>query len=147
MSLLDTVMDTVTGKTSGTTTEANPLVGLLGNLFPQSGGLQGMMSKFSQAGLGNVFSSWVGTGQNQPIDPDQIQKVLGSDQVKALAAKFGIDPAQFTQLTAESLPKVVDKLTPQGKIDPNTNIQQALGSLLPSLLQSFGPKFAGLAQT
>lgn len=146
MSLLDTVMDTVTGKTSGTTTEANPLVGLLGNLFTQSGGLQGMMSKFSQAGLGNVFSSWVGTGQNQPIAPEQIQQVLGSDQVKALAAKLGIDPTQVSQLMAEQLPKVVDKLTPQGKIDPNANIQQALGGLLPSLLQTLGPKLAGLAQ-
>ena len=146
MSLLDTVMDTVTGKTSGSTTEANPLVGLLGNLFTQSGGLQGMMSKFSQAGLGNVFSSWVGTGQNQPIAPEQIQQVLGSDQVKALAAKLGIDPTQVSQLMAEQLPKVVDKLTPQGKIDPNANIQQALGGLLPSLLQTLGPKLAGLAQ-
>jgi uncharacterized protein YidB (DUF937 family) len=139
-------MDTVTGKTSGSTTEANPLVGLLGNLFTQSGGLQGMMSKFSQAGLGNVFSSWVGTGQNQPIAPEQIQQVLGSDQVKALAAKLGIDPTQVSQLMAEQLPKVVDKLTPQGKIDPNANIQQALGGLLPSLLQTLGPKLAGLAQ-
>ena len=146
MSLLDTVMDTVTGKTSGTTTEANPLVGLLGNLFTQSGGLQGMMSKFSEAGLGNVFSSWVGTGQNQPINPDQIQEVLGSDQVKALAAKLGIDPTEVSQLMAEQLPKVVDKLTPQGKIDPNANIQQALGGLLPSLLQTLGPKLASLAQ-
>ena len=139
-------MDTVTGKISGTTTEANPLVGLLGSLFTQSGGLQGMMSKFSQAGLGNVFSSWVGTGQNQPINPDQIQQVLGSDQVKALAAKLGIDPTQVSRLMADQLPKVVDKLTPQGKIDPNANIQQALGGLLPSLLQSFGPKLAGIAQ-
>ena len=86
MSLLDTVMDTVTGKTSGTTTEANPLVGLLGNLFTQSGGLPGMMGIFFQAGLGNVFSSWSRHRQDQPIAPDQIQKVLGSDQVKALAA-------------------------------------------------------------
>ncbi len=146
MSLLDNVMNTVTGKTSGTTPEANPLVGLLGNLFTQSGGLQGMMSKFSDAGLGNVFSSWVGTGQNQPIGADQIQQVLGSDQVKALAAKLGIDPAQVSQLIAEHLPKVVDKLTPQGKIDPNANTQQALGGLLPSLLETLGPKLAGFMQ-
>ena len=47
---------------------------------------------------------------------------------------------------AEHLPKVVDKLTPQGQIDPKMNIQQALGGLLPSLLQTFGPKLAGVAQ-
>ena len=145
MSLLDTVMDTVSGKT-GTTPQTNPLVGLIGNIFTQSGGLQGMMTKFNQAGLGGVFSSWVGTGQNQPITSEQIQQILGSDQVKALAGQLGMDPAQISRLMAEQLPKVVDKLTPEGKIDPKTNIQQSLSGLLPSLLQTLGPKLASLAQ-
>src|SRR4051812_16048959 len=97
MSLLTSVIGAVSGQPAEGA-GANPLVGLLGNLFTQSGGLQGMMGKFSEAGLGNVFSSWVGTGQNQPITAEQIQQVLGSDQVKALAAKLGIDPAQVSQL-------------------------------------------------
>ena len=33
-------------------------------------------------------------GENQPISADQIPKVLGSDQVNALAAKLGVDLAQ-----------------------------------------------------
>jgi uncharacterized protein YidB (DUF937 family) len=55
-------------------------------------------------------------GENQPISPDQIQKVLGSDQVNALAAKLGVDPVQASHFLAEYLPKVVDKLTPEGKV-------------------------------
>lgn len=147
MSLLNTVLDSMAGKTStpvmpgapAPANEANPLVGLLGNILTQSGGLQGLMSKFSQAGLGNVFASWVGTGQNQPVAPDQVQQALGPDQINALAAKLGIDPAQVSQLIAEHLPKVVDKLTPQGKIDPQINLQQGLAGVLPSLLQRFAP--------
>lgn len=95
------------------------------------------MSKFSQAGLGNVFSSWVNTGPNPPVSGQQIEQVLGSDQINALAAKIGIDPAQVSQTLAEHLPTAVDHLTPEGKIDPNVNIQQQLTSLLPSLLQRF----------
>jgi uncharacterized protein YidB (DUF937 family) len=49
---------------------------------------------------------------------------------------MGIDPAQASTLLAEYLPKVVDKLTPQGQIDPNANHQQDLANLVPSLLQS-----------
>lgn len=139
MSLLSSVMDTVSGK-ADTKTEANPLIGVLGGLLTQSGGLQGLMGKFSQAGLGNVFSSWVGTGANQPISGDQIQQAFGFDQIKALAAKVGVDPAQVSQLVAEHLPKVVDKLTPAGKIDPSANIQQGLASLVPSLLQKLTSK-------
>jgi uncharacterized protein YidB (DUF937 family) len=137
MGLLDSILGAVSGQ-SGASGGANQLVGVLGGLLQQSGGLQGLMNKFSQAGQGNAFSSWVGTGQNQSISSDQIQNVLGSEQVKALAAKLGIDPNQASSFLAEYLPKVVDKLTPAGKIDPNADHQQGLASLIPSLLQSLG---------
>jgi uncharacterized protein YidB (DUF937 family) len=82
-------------------------------------------------------------GENQAISADQIQKVLGSDQVKALAAKLGVDPVQASHFLAEYLPKVVDKLTPEGKVDPTADHQQHLANLIPSLLQSLASKTAG----
>lgn len=136
MGLLDSVIGAMSGKT-GEAGGAAALVGVVGTLLEQNGGLQGLANKFSQGGAGNAFASWVGTGENQAISTDQIQKVLGSDQVRALAAKMGIDPAQASTLLAQYLPKVVDKLTPQGKVDPNANHQQSLMSLIPSLMQQF----------
>jgi uncharacterized protein YidB (DUF937 family) len=135
MGLLDSILGAVTGKTDGSGGAAQ-LIGVLGGLLAQSGGLQGLANKFAQSGQGNAFQSWVGMGENQPISGDQIQNALGSDQVKALAAKMGIDPAQASSFLAEYLPKVVDKLTPEGKVDPAADHQQGLAALLPSLLQS-----------
>ena len=132
MSLLDSVLGAVTGKSDGT--QASPLVAILGGLLAQSGGLQGLMAKFSQAGMGDVFSKWVSTGPNPPISPDQVKEVVGCDQIQALAAKLGIDPNRAAEVLAEHLPTVVDRLTPQGKIDPNADHQEGLASLLPSLL-------------
>src|ERR1700751_4688875 len=139
MGLLDSILGAVSGK-SDTDGGANALVGILGGLLSQSGGLQGLANKFSQSGQGNAFSSWVGMGENQSISGNQIQNVLGSEQVKALAAKMGVDPTQASQLLAEYLPKVVDKLTPEGKVDPTADHQQGLANMLPALLQSFGSK-------
>lgn len=136
MGLLDSVLGAMSGNT-GEGGGANALVGMLGSIIQQNGGLQGLADKFSQSGAGGAFSSWVGTGQNQSISGSQIQQALGSEQVKALAAKMGIDPQQASTMLAQYLPKVVDKLTPQGQIDPNANHQQALADLVPSLLQSF----------
>lgn len=136
MGLLDSVIGAMSGNT-GEAGGANALVGMLGSIIQQNGGLQGLADKFSQSGAGGAFSSWVGTGQNQSISGSQIQQALGSEQVKALAAKMGIDPQQASTMLAQYLPKVVDKLTPQGQIDPNANHQQALADLVPSLLQSF----------
>ena len=86
MGLLDSVLGAVSGKTDSG--GANALVGVLGGLLQQSGGLQGLASKFSQGGCGNVFASWVGLGENQSISSNQVQNCLGSDQVKALAEKW-----------------------------------------------------------
>jgi uncharacterized protein YidB (DUF937 family) len=82
-------------------------------------------------------------GENRPISGDQIQKTLGSDQISALAARIGVDPALASSFLAEYLPKIIDKLTPAGKVDPNADSQQGLAALLPSLLQSLGGKSGG----
>jgi uncharacterized protein YidB (DUF937 family) len=134
MGLLDSILGTDSGKTDSG--GANALVGVLGSLLQQSGGLQGLANKFSQGGCGNMFASWVGLGENQPVSSSQVQNCVGSDQVKAFAAKMGVDPAQASTLLAEFLPKVVDKLTPTGKVDPTADHQQGLAALMPSLLES-----------
>jgi uncharacterized protein YidB (DUF937 family) len=142
MGLLDSILGAVTGKTDGPGGSAQ-LIGVLGGLLAQSGGLQGLANKFGQSGQGNAFQSWVGMGENQAISSNQIQNALGSDQVNALAAKMGIDPAQASNFLAEYLPKIVDKLTPAGKIDPAADHQQGLAALLPSLLQSLAGQSSG----
>jgi YidB-like protein len=81
----------------------------------QSGGLQGLANKFAQSGQENAFQSWVGMGENEAISSNQIQNALGSEQVNALAARMGIDPAQASNFLAEYLPKIVDKLSQQEK--------------------------------
>ena len=135
MGLLDSILAAASGKT-GATGEANPLMGIISGLLAQSGGLEGLASKFSQSGQGNAFQSWVGMGENQAVSSNQIQNALGSEQINAMASRMGVDPGMASNFLAEYLPKVVDKLTPAGKIDPTADHQQGLAALLPSLLQS-----------
>ena len=135
MGLFDSILGAASGEGSASG-QANPLMGIVGGLLAQSGGLQGLANKFTQSGQGNAFQSWVGMGENQAVSSKQIQNVVGSEQVKALAAKMGIDPAQASSFLAEYMPKIVDKLTPAGKIDPAADHQQGLAAMLPSLLQS-----------
>src|SRR3954453_17612550 len=137
MGLFDSILSAVSGKSDASGKTA-PLIGILSGLLAQSGGLQGLANKFSQSGQGDTFSSWVGMGENQPVSSNQIQNVLGSEQVKALAANMGVDPAQASHFLAEYLPKAVDKLTPEGKVDPPADHQQGLVILVPALLQSSG---------
>jgi uncharacterized protein YidB (DUF937 family) len=87
---------------------------------PQVGGIAGLQKMFQQGGLGSVMSSWVGSGQNQPVSTDQLQNVLHSGALQAAAQKCGIDPTQLTGMMSTLLPHLVDKLTPNGQI-PDAN--------------------------
>lgn len=137
MGLLDIILSAV-GERSQTAGGSDPLGGALGALLAQNGGLPGLIGKFTQAGHGDAVSSWVGMGDNQPVTAGQVHNALGADQIEALAARLGLDPGQASGFLAEYLPKIVDKLTPTGNVDPNADHQQGLEALLPSLLRSLG---------
>jgi uncharacterized protein YidB (DUF937 family) len=142
MGLLDGLLGSVLGSvlggqqvgTGGLGSLASVVGGMLGN-DGDHGGIGGLVSKFEQAGLGNVVGSWIGSGQNLPISADQLQSVLGSDAVAGIAAKLGINPADTLSQLSTMLPGLVDKLTPGG-IAPASGIGNMgdltgmLGSLL-----------------
>lgn len=108
------------------------VMGLLGG----QGGLQNLISQFGAKGLGDVIGSWVSTGKNLPISPEQLKGVLGDDTVKNIAAKLGIDSNALTSQLSNLLPDAVDKLTPDGKV-PEGDIMSQATDLLGGL---FGKK-------
>lgn len=94
------LFDAVEGKalSSMLGSSSSPLAsGLLQMINNQPGGLQGLIQSFRDKGMGSLVLSWVGSGQNLPISADQISHVLGSDQVKQLAAQAGISPMRLDQ--------------------------------------------------
>ncbi|MGB9236541.1 MAG: YidB family protein [Terriglobales bacterium] len=132
MGLLDNLENQALGSVLGGT--SNPLAsGLLQMIQNQPGGLQGLVQNFHDKGLGAVAQSWVGDGQNQPISSDQVHQVLGSDQVKELAAKAGISPDMAGGAIAQLLPGIIDKLTQNGQVPAHNNVMDMVGGLLQNL--------------
>ena len=82
----------------------------------QPGGLSGLVQSFQQNGLGEVVSSWIGTGRNLPVSADQLQSVLGSEQVQALAQRLGLPLGDAGGQLATLLPQIIDGLTPNGRL-------------------------------
>jgi uncharacterized protein YidB (DUF937 family) len=80
------------------------------------GGLAGILSSFQQAGLGHVAQSWVGNGPNQPVSPQQLQGVFGTDQVQTMATQSGLAPQDFLSQLSQHLPNVVNGMTPNGRL-------------------------------
>lgn len=117
---------------------------MLAGLLSDAGGLQGLMGKFQSAGFGDHFSSWVGTGENQPMNADQVQSAVGLDEIQRLASKLGMQSHTVLPLLAQFLPQVIDKLTPKGMIDENHPSGAQIQSVLTSVISSsLGGLFGG----
>ena len=93
------------------------------------GGLIGLVARMQQSGLGDVAKSWVGSGDNLPVSPDQLGGVLGHDTVTSMAGQLGMNHGDLLSQLSHMLPQVVDKLTAQGQI-PQGDVAGMLGGLL-----------------
>ena len=112
--LVGKVVDAVKGIQGQEGGLVEEVMGLLTN--KETGGITGLIEAFNQQGLGDVISSWVSTGTNAAITPEQIQEVLGSDVIQQLAEKSGPSVDAAKAQLAELLPNLIDKVTPEGKI-------------------------------
>jgi len=123
------LLDNLAGKASGGGAQdmLSALMNLLGN--SKSGGISGLVQQFSNKGLGDIANSWVGKGENLPISAQQIEQGFGSDTISQLASKTGISSGQITSQLSELLPKFVDKLTPNGKVEQGDFMSQGMDLL------------------
>ena len=103
----------------------DPLTGLTGAI-EQTGGLDGLVGKLRDGGLGSEVDSWVSTGTNQPVDPQRLGQALGPDTVQQLSEGTGIDIGSLLPLLAMFLPQIIDMLTPDGST-PSGGLDGAAG--------------------
>jgi uncharacterized protein YidB (DUF937 family) len=92
------------------------VVSVVNSLIEKHGGVQGIIAQLEQQGLGNTVKSWVGTGANQAISPDQVHQAFGTDTITAMAAKVGLSPQDLAAKLSAFLPQAIDKLTPGGTV-------------------------------
>ena len=90
-----------------------------------------MLGKFQQAGYGDQAQSWVGTGQNQPIDPGALSQIFGQGQLGQIAAQLGMSRDEAAGQLAQTLPNVVDGMTPTGELPAGHDdlVNQVLAAL------------------
>ena len=103
------------------------VLGLVNN--PNNGGLGGLIQMFSNKGLGDAMTSWVSTGENQPVSGEQLTSVFGNNMIQGIAQKLGISGEDVQSGLAALLPQVIDKLTPEGTVPQGDLLAQGLNAL------------------
>jgi uncharacterized protein YidB (DUF937 family) len=139
MSLLNTILGAVLGGNTGGNQQnqlaqiAMQLLGGSGSGGGSGGGLGALIQQFQKAGLGDAVNSWVSTGANLPVNGAQVQQALGADRIQQFAQQTGMQGGQVSDLLAQLLPQLVDKVTPNGSVPQQNDLQGMLGQLLGSM--------------
>jgi uncharacterized protein YidB (DUF937 family) len=124
----DSLGSVLTGLGGGNQAQSgNLLLQVVLSMLQQNGGLEGVLGKFRQGGMAQQADSWVSTGQNMNISPDQLQQVFGSSTISDLASRLGMSEGQASSTMAELLPDVINQLTPEGQVPANSNEEIAQG--------------------
>ena len=106
--------------------QSNQQGGVLGNLggllsgasagSVLSGGLGSLIERFRQNGQGQAADSWVRTGPNLPLGPDQLEQAIGPDVMNTLSQQTGLSREELLSRLTRELPAAVDKFTPDGRL-------------------------------
>jgi uncharacterized protein YidB (DUF937 family) len=130
MGFMDDLKKVVVGQEGEAGGQSSMLDNLLEMLNDQkSGGINGLVKRFNEKGLGDHMSSWIGTGENLPISADQIQHALGSDKIKELASKLKLGEQETSKSLANILPQLIDRLTPDGSVPHQDALRQDIDML------------------
>lgn len=131
MSLFDSIISTAgerfgLGDKSGTLLSA-----LLAVMTDQNrGGFAGFLDRFSQAGLGDMAASWIGSGANSDLSDEQVESALGSETITEIANQADVNSTTAKSALAYMIPNVVDKLTPDGVVPEEKDLLSRIGDFL-----------------
>jgi uncharacterized protein YidB (DUF937 family) len=139
MGLLDNLTSALSNQ-PGQPGTANPTAAVISQVLTlienRPGGLAGLMQSFQQNGLGHLFQSWVGTGQNLPVSTGQIQSTLGADATAKIAQATGIPQAEVESHLATLLPQLIDHMTPNGQLPQGNDLRGMLAGVAQRFLHS-----------
>ena len=93
------------------------------------GGVGGVVQQFEQSGLGGVAQSWLGSGANQTVSPNDVQSALGSGPVGQVASQLGVSPDQAASHISQFLPLIMDHLSPNGQAPAGGGMGEIQGLL------------------
>ena len=79
-------------------------------------GLGGLLDRLKKGGFEEIIKSWIGTGSNRPISPNQLHRALRAETIDGLSEQTGLPRDDLLSQLSHLLPEVIDKLSPNGKL-------------------------------
>ncbi len=91
-----------------------------------SSGLGTLIKEFQNSGQGRAAQSWIGTGPNQKIAPNDLANALGSDTLNVLSQQTGVGREELLAGLSQHLPDLIDQLTPNGRLPTEEEVSRLM---------------------
>src|SRR5258708_3728608 len=91
-----------------------------------SSGLGDLLKQFQQNGQGDAANSWVSSGPNKQIAPNDLANALGADQINTLTSQTGLSREELLSGLTQHLPEVINHLTPDGRLPTECEVARQL---------------------
>ena len=88
------------------------------------GGLGDLIGKLTASGAAPQVNSWIGPGQNQPIQPGQLGGALGQNVLNELSQRTGMSQQELLNQLAVVLPQIINHLTPNGRMPTLADLEK-----------------------
>lgn len=104
----------------------------------RNGGIGAVLDRFRQRGHAQEADSWVSTGPNRGLAPQQVSELIGADELSQMSRQLGVPDQEVADGLSEILPQMVDQATPDGQLSPDADevlergrltLEEALGQL------------------
>jgi uncharacterized protein YidB (DUF937 family) len=83
-------------------------------------------ARAQQSGLGDVFDSWVGKGENKPITAEQVKETADPENLQRIANEAGVSVDEAAEELSKAMPEVVDRLSPDGELPSDDAVRSEL---------------------
>jgi uncharacterized protein YidB (DUF937 family) len=119
----------------GAEREPGGLAGVLKTIFGGSSmpgpvlrrGVDNTVRDLEDRGHGDIARSWVSKGPNRQISSGQLESALGEDGVRDLMQQTGMRREELLDTLSEYLPRVIDHLTPEGRMPSDEEVRRMAG--------------------
>jgi len=115
---------------AGSNLNPDVLTSALSNLVGGEGGfdISSLLSNLQEGDLFGMAQSWLGDGDNQAIDGNQIMSLFGSDKVSAFASQLGMSESEAVGGLTDAIPQMIDGASSGGSIlDSVGGLEGAMG--------------------
>ncbi|CAA9274021.1 MAG: hypothetical protein AVDCRST_MAG08-3364 [uncultured Acetobacteraceae bacterium] len=102
-------------------------------------GLEALVEKLRSSGLKDQVESWISTGNNRPVAPQELEQALSPGEADRLASSAGMERPGVLALLSQVLPRLIDGMTPQGRLPTQGEMPEGgLGGMLRQILGHLG---------